>query len=150
MPGANDVQDLLKVFFGDGTRVVDSASTDLANRHVATFISDTDELVAVCVCDPKFVAYSGSAFSMVPVAVADEMARSLDFTEAVTANFHEVMNICSRLLMSDASEHLRLDKTLMPADGASFVAALQERGELSDFQVDIDGYGEGYMAVLVT
>ena len=87
---------------------------------------------------------------MLPVDVANEMATSMNFSEVVTANFHEVMNICSRLLVSEQSEYLRLDKTLSPGDGSKFVAELQACGSLSGFEIGIPGYGTGHMAILIT
>lgn len=149
-PTVESVLKMLKMFFGDDTSVCEIIPSDLSDRYVATFVSSDNCLVAVCACDAKFVAYSGAAFSMLPVDVANEMATSMNFSEVVTANFHEVMNICSRLLVSEQSEYLRLDKTLSPGDGSRFVEELQACGALSGFEIGIPGYGTGHMAVLIT
>ena len=150
IPDAKSVEEMLRLFFGEGTTVADAAPPDKALTHVATFISDSDDLVAAILCDPNFVAYSGAAFSMLPAEVANEMVQENSFSDIVKANFHEVMNICSRLLMTDSSAHLRLDKTLAPADAAASVAALEGPGELQSFRIDIPNYGSGVLAALVT
>ncbi len=149
MPTVENVLEMLKMFFGEDTSVCENLPPDLIDRHVATFISTDNCVVAVCACDSKFVAYSGAAFSMLPPDVANEMVRSKDFSEVITSNFHEVMNIFSCLLISDDTEHLRLDKTLLPDDGSEYVAELQEHGALSGFEISIPGYGAGHLAVLI-
>lgn len=149
-PTAASVQELLQTLFGDETAVSAAEPPDSGASHVATFVSDTDSLVAAFICDAKFVAYSGAAFSMLPAAIATDMAASSNFSDVVKANFHEVMNICSRLLTSDQSAHLRLDKTLAPQDGAGAVAELESGGSITGFQIDIPGYGAGLVAALIT
>ena len=149
MPTAQDVLEMVNVFFGEDTSVSDATPADLSDRHVATFISSGENVVAILACDSKFVAYSGAAFSMLPVDVANEMVKSGDFSDVIKSNFHEVMNICSRLLMSDHSEHLRLDQTLSPGDGSNIVAEMRTNGALSGFEIGIPGYGAGHIAVLI-
>ncbi len=111
---------------------------------------DDDKLVALCVCDKEFVAYSGAALSMIPADVANEMISGNSVTEAMIGNFYEVMNICSKLLMSDSSAHLRLDKTLVPEDSAETVSALKESAQVIGFNVEIPKYGVGGLTFLVT
>lgn len=149
-PTVESVLNMLKNFFGEDTSVCEIMPSDLSDRHVATFVSSSKCIVAVCACDAKFVAYSGAAFSMLPVDVANEMVRSREFSQVITANFHELMNIFSRLLMSEQSQYLRLDKTFSPDDGSKYVVELQAHGVLSGFEISIPGYGSGHMAVLIT
>lgn len=150
VPDRKSVEDMLKLFFGDGTKVSDAPPPEKGSAFVATFVSDSDALVAAMLCDPNFVAYSGAAFSMLPVDVANEMVQDNSYSDVVKANFYEVMNICSRLLMTDDSAHLRLDKTLDPDVGAAQVAALEGAGEITGFKIDIPNYGPGAVAALVT
>ncbi len=138
------------MIFGAELDVSDSEAQDLSNHYVATFVSDEDQLVAFCACDKEFVAYSGAALSMIPADVANEMISGNAVTEVMIENFYEVMNICSKLLMSDSSAHLRLDKTLSPEDSAGPVAALQESAHITGFGVDIPRYGKGRLIFAVT
>ncbi len=142
--------DLLSVIFGDGlsTASMDAPGTD--GRYVATFINREDELVALCVCDKPFVAYSGAALSMIPVDVANEMISSNDVTEAIVGNYYEIMNICSKLLMAESGAHLRLDKVLAPEDAADTVGKLDGSATVVSFKVDIPRYGNGEISFIVT
>mgnify|MGYP000240575509 CR=1 FL=1 len=88
----------------------------------------------------------GAALTMVPADAANDMVNSRDFTEVALSNFHEVMNICSRLLMSDDSPHLRLDETLAPASAAHAISAAETLAKPASFSVDIPQYGKGNIA----
>ena len=151
IPTQQAISSLLMMFFGDGLKVTEIDSTDLSDRHVATFVSDEDRLVALCACDRPFVVYAGAALSMIPADVANEMVVSGAPSEAILGNFHEVMNICSKLLMSDGSAHLRLDETLPPEQSAEVITNLEENSaQALAFGVDIPGYGNGSLTFLIT
>lgn len=143
IPTAESVKNMLEMLFGDGLSVSQNGSEPPAQSHVATYIDDEDGLVAVCACDSDFVGFSGAALTMVPAGVAREMVASGDFSEMVQSNFYEVMNICSRLLMSEHSPHLRLDKTLPPDEASTALAELAECDRVAGFDVDIPRYGKG-------
>lgn len=150
-PNPQTISSLLTMFFGDGLNVTEIEAADLSDRHVATFVSDEGELVALCACDRPLVAYAGAALSMIPADVANAMVVGGDLTEAILGNFHEVMNICSKLLMSDGSAHLRLDKTLSPEQSAEVITNLEENSaQVVAFGIDIPGYGKGSLTFLIT
>lgn len=69
---------------------------------------------------------------------------------AVEANFYEVMNICSKLMMSDSSAHLRLKDIVQPSASADEISALAESGTALGFNVDIPRYGKGTLNFLVS
>ena len=148
MPEPKAISALLEMIFGDGVKV-DKAAPDVAGKTVATFIDDSDRLVALCACDDRFVGYSGAALSMIPPDAANEILAGGEMTPVMKENFYEVMNICSKLLMSDSSAHLRLHRTL-PAEQAGAAIAELEAATGIGFQVDIPRYGAGCMHFLVT
>lgn len=149
-PDATSVAQLLEMMYGDDLAVKDAAAADFSGQYTATFLSDDDRLVALCTCDNAFVAYSGAALSMIPGDVANEMIADNDISEAVVANFYEVMNICSKLLMSETSAHLRLDKVLPPNEPADAVAALETATTVAPFEVEIPRYGKGSLSFVVS
>lgn len=137
------------MIFGEGVSVAE-APADVGGKTVATFVDDNDRLVAVCACDTAFVAYSGAALSLIPPDAVQETLAGGEPTQVLKDNFFEVMNICSKLFMSDTSAHLRLNGTL-PADRADeALAALAETARGTGFSVDIPRYGKGSMHFLVT
>ncbi|CAD7850067.1 MAG: hypothetical protein [Olavius algarvensis Gamma 3 endosymbiont] len=142
-PTAASVISLLAMIYGDELNASDLDSASVSGQRIATFINDDDELVAACVCDREFVVYSGAALAMIPAGGAQDMIAENSISEAISGNFHEVMNICTKLLMSDSSAHLRLDKTLDYAQQAELDTLATRLG----FQVDIPGYGSGSMAI---
>lgn len=150
IPTPQTVSSLLAMIFGDDLSASACDSPALDGQYVATFVSDDDHLVALCVCDKEFVAYSGAALSMIPADVAKEMISGNAVTDAMVDNFHEVMNICSKLLMSESSAHLRLDKTLTPDQSAEAISVLQESSRVAAFGVDIPRYGKGTLTFVVT
>ena len=148
-PTSDSIAELLGVIFGEDIDVTAGDTPDLGGKHTATFIDDDENLVAACVCDLDFVAYSGASLSMIPADVANEMIAGKSVTDAMLDNFYEVMNICSKLLMSDTSAHLRLDKTLPPDEAAAPIAALQA-AKLTSFGMAIPKYGKGTLTFVVT
>jgi len=150
IPTPQSVTALLAMIFGEDLSSSKCDAPDLAGNYVATFIDDDDRLVGLCVCDKEFVAYSGAALSMLPADVAKEMIAGNSVTDAMVDNFYEVMNICSKLFMSETSAHLRLDKIVKPADGAEPIATLESAAKVAPFDVDIPRYGKGALIFLVT
>jgi len=149
-PKVASVKSLLKMLVGDDLAVNDENienGVSLADdRYIATFIDDEDKLVVLCSCNREFVVYSGAALSMVPVNTAhDQVKDKGDLPQSVLDNFYEVMNICSKLLMSDSSAHLRLDRILTPANAAEEMAAIDKPQTIS-FEVDVPNYGAGSLA----
>lgn len=149
-PYTERVRALLAMIFGDELEANECDVPDFSNKYVATFVDDEDKLVALCICDQQFTTYSGAALAMIPSNIADEMIAENDLSKTLSDNFYEVMNICSKLLMSDESEHLRLDKTLVGAPGDEAIAALGEDAIKCGFEVDIPRYGKGIMSFLMT
>jgi len=137
------------MIFGDDLSASGCESPAPDGKYVATFLSDDDQLVALCVCDKEFVAYSGAALSMIPADVAKEMIAGNAVTDAMVDNFYEVMNICSKLLMSESGAHLRLGKTLSPDQSADPIAAMKE-SQTAAFVVDIPRYGKGTLTFVIT
>jgi len=146
-PTAASVTSLLAMLYGDDLAASDFDSSSVAGQRLATFIDDDDRLVAACVCDRQFVVYSGAALSMIPAGGAEDMIAENSITDAIAGNFHEVMNICTKLMMSDSSAHLRLGQTLDCAQQPELAPALEALGTRVGFEVEIPGYGKGALAI---
>ena len=145
VPDTAAVSKLLEIIFGDDIAVSDNTSSDLADKHVATFIDREDKLVAFCACDKPYVGYSGGALSMMPVGAIEDMIASDDMSESLMDNFYEVMNICSKLMLSDSSDHLRLDKTMKADEAPEEINELMNSSTHAGFVLDIPRYGKGSM-----
>ncbi|MEL7312322.1 MAG: hypothetical protein AAFN07_12470 [Pseudomonadota bacterium] len=151
LPEQGAVADLLGIVLGDGLGVNAGDAESFDGQYVATYIDDNDKLVAIGGGDPAFVAYAGAALSMIPAGTAQDMIDNNDITEAISDNFYEVMNICSRLLMTEKDDqHLRLDKTLSPGEAAEYVSQLSANGTPVGFELNVPNYGAGRLSFLVT
>lgn len=149
IPNEKSLKNILEVIFGESLGLSADDGADLSGRHAATYVNDAGEVVAICACDQSLVAYSGAALTLLPKDAADEMLAAGRLSDVVLANFHEIMNICSRVLMSDQSSHLRLDKTLDPPAASESIAGMNGDARIASFQLTIPNYGSGAIAFLV-
>ena len=131
VPTANSIEKILEALYGPGLTVTPNDDASLLDRHVATYVSEDQALVAIGACDAAFVAYSGAALTMVPADAANDMISS---------------HICSRLLMSDDSPHLRLDETLAPGSAAQAVSTAESLAQAASFSIEIPQDGNGNSA----
>lgn len=153
MPDAAKVKQMLSLLF-DGLEVKPGKKFDIvppSGCWVGLYVADNGAPVAACVADVALAANSSAALSMLPPGVAKDAAKSKELTEVMVANLREIMNICTRLLMTDGSAHLRLAEVYpsksMTADVAKVLGALQGR---VDFELTVPKYGAGTMAVVST
>jgi hypothetical protein len=151
LPDVAQVKDLLGMLF-DGLSVKAGAKLDVSPKAVAYFgvyVTDDGTPSALCGCDMAFAVNSGAALSLLPPAVAKEAAKDKELTPVMLANLHEVMNICTRLLLRDGSLHLKLRElcllSALPAPAASILSAARGR---VDFEIGIGKYGSGILSVI--
>jgi hypothetical protein len=155
VPKDKEVRQMLGMLYADGFGVDpgEPVATDSgSNSIVAVYINDEGTPVTACCCDLPFAAYSGAALSMIPAGGAEDAAKSGDLTEMMRGNLHEIMNICSRLFMTNETPHLKLEALYdspdaLPESARSMVDAAPGR---SDYRVKIPGYGEGNISFLST
>jgi len=152
LPNAIEVRLVFKMLFGDDVKV-DSNDPIVSNSDtnmVAAFVNDENQLVTACVSDRKFIAFSGSALTRIPVGGAEDAADSGDFSEMMLGNFNEVMNICSGLFMNNSSPHLKLDTVYSSLDATpeSVRAMIDSCQSRIDFDVAIPEYGNGGLSFL--
>jgi len=154
VPQENQVRQIFSMLFGDEL-VLDAGkpeAADDAKSMYAVFIDDHGKHATACICDYNFAAFAGSALTKIPVGGAEDAANSGEFTDMMLSNLHEIMNICSRLFMSNTSPHLRLETVYhspdtVPDNARIMLEACQER---KDYTVSIPGYGKGSVSFMCT
>jgi hypothetical protein len=152
LPDAPKIAELLGLLF-DGLDVKVGGTFDqtpAGGAWFGVFVADSGEPVALCGADANLAATWGAAFSLLPVGVAKDAAKSRELTQVMVDNMREIMNICTRLVMDASSPHLKLDqiyqtKTL-PAPATALLGAPKSRRE---FQVQLPKYGGGVLTFLV-
>ena len=122
---------------------------------VGRYDDDGGEPAALLVADVPFAAFSGAALAMIPPVIAAEAVDQGAVSGNLLDNFREVVNVFSGLLNTASTPHLTLGtlgqhRDVTSLDVSSKVGALLEApARRRDFDVTIEGYGDGYLAVLV-
>lgn len=142
-PTIESVSELLTMVLGEDLNTTDTDVSSLDEKYVATFIDDNDELVAICASDMPFASFSGASLAMIPADVAKESIKEGKLTQNLSECFYEIMNLCSKLMLSESSDHLRLDKAYAPDELPEGVTSIHADGESCAFEVDIPRYGKG-------
>ena len=151
LPDTALVKELLGMLF-DALSVKLGPKLDVSAKalgYFGVYVSDDGTPVALCGCDMAFAANSGAALSMLPPNAAKQAVEEKELTPLMLANLHEVMNICTRLVLRDDSPHLKLHELCaldaLPARAAAIVAAPKGR---IDFEVRLGKYGSGALCVM--
>jgi hypothetical protein len=151
LPDASKVAQFLGLLF-DGLDVKPGGKFDptpAGGAWFGVFVSDSGAPVALCIADVNLAASFGTAFSMLPPAMAKEVAKTRDLTGVMIENIREIMNICTRLMMDASSPHLKLEQVYpansVPAPAAALLAAPKGRCE---FQLQLPKYGGGVLSLM--
>jgi hypothetical protein len=155
LPSDKETLGVLSMLYGDDIQVAkdDEDSIAIENSELyGLYVDPEGKPVAVCLCDTPFAAYAGAALSMLPPGGAEDAAESGDISATMKENVYEVMNICSRLLMSDDTPHLKLEKMYNNLSELSeeAVEMMKSAGGSSHFGIDIPNYGKGRLSLVTT
>ena len=118
---------------------------------IAIYVDDSLRISALIACDLPFSAYAGAAIGLVPPAGAQAALDEGKLTDVLAENLYEVLNIAASVFNMPGADHLRLHQ-LHPAgpplDPMVRVQALT-LGRREDLQVEIGGYGNGLLSVVL-
>lgn len=153
LPDAEKVMSLLGLLF-DGLEVKPGGSFGREQQQGAwfgVFVTDCGAPVALCAADSGLSASFAAALSMLPPTAAKEAAKSRELSGVMIDNLREIMNISTRLMMSDTSPHLKLDQIYsakaLPVPAAALLSGPNVRAE---FQIQVPKYGGGVLALVST
>lgn len=154
LPAPIEVRDLLSGLLG--REVTLSTTAPLAPAPgtpvtVATYVDDSLTVRATVACDLPLSAAAGCALALLPptgVAAAIE-AGALD--ETLAENVYEVLNVLASVFNVADAPHVRLH-VMHPAVGApppEARARVLALGRREDLAVQVAGYGEGRLSVVL-
>jgi hypothetical protein len=153
LPDVRKVQHILGMLF-EGLDVKPGGMFDQTpdgGAWVGVFIDDVGTPVALCGADVGLAAGLSAALSMLPPSTVKEAVRSRELSSGMCENLHEVMNICTRLVLDSTSAHLKLDQIYpvkaLPAAAAAILTKAQGRRE---FDLQVPRYGGGVLSLLST
>lgn len=154
LPNDRETLGVLSMLYGDDIKVAkDEDSLAVENSKLyGLYVDGEGKPVAVCLCDTSFAAYAGAALSMLPPGGAEDAAESGEISATMKENVYEVMNICSRLLMSDSTPHLKLENMYVDLEELSddAVEMIKTAPSSTHFGVDIPNYGKGRFSLVAT
>lgn len=151
LPDAAKVRSMLGLLF-DGLDVKPGKKVDLSpasGAWLALYVGDDGKPLAVCAADLPLAASAGAALSMLPPNAAKDAAKTKELTDVMVGNLTEIMNICSRLVMTDTSPHLKLEK-VYPAKSLppSVTGIMTGATGRADFELNVPKYGPGTLSLL--
>lgn len=153
LPTDHEANAVLAMLYGDNLDIKTSNEDTVTEggSWVGLFIDADNQPVAGCVCDVPFAAYAGSALTMLPPGGAEDAVETGEISEMMKDNLNEVMNICSRMFMSDNTPHLKLDLVYKYEDLSDEAKeALLGAEAKRALDVDIPRYGKGKLVMLTT
>ncbi|MGB8650549.1 MAG: hypothetical protein WCD35_07790 [Mycobacteriales bacterium] len=153
MPSAADVRLLLNGLFDRAVTVHQEEQPVLPGRGVhvvGAYVDDQGALRAVVLCDLVLGNVLGAALALVPPPRVAEALAAGRVLEELADNTREVLNVGASMF-NDAAAHLKLQSTwVVPEEvGDEVVEFLREPCARSDVRVDVPGYGEGVLALLL-
>lgn len=155
LPTAKDVRELLEGLLGrevgirTGGDMVDP--TEGGGALVGLYVDRFLALRGMCLLDVPLAAYVGAAIGLVPARTAEESAVAEMLEPPLAENAGEVLNVLASLMNAEGTPHVRLDRLYepreaLPHDAAPWVKAYVRR---CDLFVDVQGYGQGRLSLLV-
>ena len=119
---------------------------------VSTYVDDGMNLHAVVGMDLPLAAYAGAALGLIPSGGAQACIEDKELSANMADNVTEVCNILSSLLNHEGLPRLRMHHTFLPGvpAPADTLGHLQAIGRRLDLNVEVQGYGQGRMAIVLT
>ncbi len=153
MPAAADVRSMLNGLFDRAVTTHDESQPVLLGRDVhvvGSYVDDAGDIRAIALLDLVLGTVMGAALALVPPPRVEEALATKLVPADLADNTREVLNIAASLF-NDGPLHLKLGQTwVVPeAVGEEVVAFLRSRSTRADVRVDVPGYGEGVLALLL-
>lgn len=155
LPGVMTVRDVLEGTLGrevsvaTGGPMVNPGSN--GGALVGVYVDRFLKLSALILFDFELTARAGAAIGLTPRVGADIAIEDLELPESLLENASEIFNIATSFFNTGGARHLSLDRCYapgedLPNDVSQWVFAHVRRVDLS---VNIKGYGDGLLSVLV-
>jgi hypothetical protein len=153
MPAPGDVRNLVNGLLDRAVTVTAEPQPVLPGRDVhvvGSYVDDTGQVRAVALSDHVLGTVLGAALALVPAPRVEEAVASGRVPTDLADNTREVLNVAASLFNTGES-HLKLQATWVAPEAVAddVVSFLREPCRRSDLRVDVPGYGEGVLALLV-
>lgn len=154
LPARASFRDLLRDLLGRAVQVRPGPAlqlTDDAPSYLAAYRFDDGQAAALAVADLRLSAAAAAAIgAMPPQETWEEVKGAGQLDGDLFEFFQEVVNVTAKLLNSPTTPHVVLREfTAVPGEVAGDIADLAQGPRVRhDWTVQVDGYGEGTLAIL--
>jgi hypothetical protein len=153
LPGAGDVRDLVNGLLDRGVTVTREAKPVLPGRAVhvvGSYVDDTATVRAVAMTDHLLGTVLGAALALVPPPRVEQAVNEGLVPADLAENTREVLNVAASLF-NTGEEHLKLQAAWVVPEAVAeqVVDFLRVPAQRTDLRVEVPGYGEGVLAILV-
>jgi hypothetical protein len=152
LPNLKSLHDTLGGLLGRDVRTVlasDMPEDATAGGVLARYVDDRGGLQAVAVWDLPAAANIGAAVGLLPRGAAEAALEDGALASNLVENLTEVSNVLAATFNVPGNPHLRLAGTVVPVAGSPAEAQHLARNawQRLDFDVEVDGYGAGRIAI---
>ena len=122
----------------------------------AWYALEEGQVVGVIAVDLPLAAYFATAFGMIPVGQANTFIKTGVLDTTATENLYECLNVSTRfyhralerpvVILGVAPHPTRAGVPVLPPEAKAILAQPRKR---LDFNLTVDGYGAGQLAVLL-
>ncbi len=156
LPPLKELRDLLTMLVGRDCEVsvADESVTPATEPGVVVGVYVTQFLKAevIVAVDTYLAAALGGAIALLPARTALGSVGPGPLDETLLENVSEVLNVTSALFNVDDAPHLRLESVHdsgaapLPGDVATW---LRSYGPRLDVRIDVQGYGDGLLSIVL-
>lgn len=113
------------------------------------FRGDAGQPLGMVLADLPFAAHAGASFALIPSEAAEEAVKARSLGDNLRDCFLEVLNVASRLFVAPVGTRVTLREHFLShtPDMTNALTAGASPATVACFQVEIDGYGEGLVAL---
>jgi hypothetical protein len=153
LPSGDDVRGLLNGLFDRAVTVHEEAGPVLPGRSVkvvGSYVEDDGAVRAVVFCDLVVGCVLGAALALVPMPRVQQALDAGEVPQDLADNTQEVLNVAASLFNS-ADAHLKLLAVQVAPEPVSerVVAFLRGAPLRLDLRIEVPGYGDGVMVLLL-
>ena len=154
LPSTKEVRDLWTGLLGRNVSVSPSPPLAPGPRTPCTigvYVDDALQVTALVVVDLPLSARAAAAIGLVPLPGAEAAIEDGTLDTMLRENLHEVLNIASSLFNVEGATHLRLydvHHAGLPVPPGVLAMALT-LGRREDLAVDVAGYGQGRLSLVL-
>ena len=152
LPPRQAVREVVEGMVGRSVEVSDGTPVAASENAVTgVYVSDTLAMTAIAVVDVAGAARLGGALGMLPRGGVDDAIGEKVLSATLKENCYEVLNVLTSVFNVADAPHVRLYKTFGPGEAPpSDVQALGATlGSRDDLAFGIEGYGPGFLSIVV-